>query len=197
MTNLTSGSETRGPEYKTLERKKRAGFASLLRARDGAVAVEFALISAPFIALLLAILQVGVIYFAQESLETVVEQTARLVLTGQAPGQGGTTQTTDATTFAQKLCANSPALFNCSGFMIDLQPTTSFPSANLTAPAFNPTTGNLTNPLKYNPGSPGDVMVMRVMYLWPVFLGPLGLNLANVTSNTRLLMATAVFKNEP
>ena len=43
----------------------------------------------------------------------------------------------------------------------------------------------------------GSIVVVRVMYLWPVFLGPLGLNLSNQPSNKRLLMATAAFKNEP
>jgi hypothetical protein len=36
-----------------------------------------------------------------------------------------------------------------------------------------------------------------VMYQWPVFLGPLGLNLANESNGNLLLMATATFKNEP
>jgi hypothetical protein len=38
---------------------------------------------------------------------------------------------------------------------------------------------------------------MRVMYQWPVFLGPLGLSLSNESNGKLLLMATAAFKNEP
>ena len=79
---------------------------------------------------MLAILQVGIIYFAQEALETAVEQTARLVLTGQAQSQFDDRQSISR----PPLCDNSPGLFNCGGFMINLQPATSFANANIGAP---------------------------------------------------------------
>jgi hypothetical protein len=55
----------------------------------------------------------------------------------------------------------------------------------------------VTNIWQYNPGSPGQIVVVRAMYQWPVFLGPLGFNLSNLANGDRLLMATATFKNEP
>ena len=171
----------------------RAIFADFLRRRSGAAAIEFALVAAPTIALLLAILQIGIIYFAEEALESAVEQTARLVLTGQAQSQGLT-----QTQFGQALCNNSPGLFTCGGFMVNLQPATSFATASTGAPTLTyDAHGNVTNVWQYNPGNPGDIMVMQVMYQWPVFLGPLGLNLSNLSNGTRLLMSTAVFRNEP
>ena len=45
--------------------------------------------------------------------------------------------------------------------------------------------------------SAGDIVVVRVMYLWPVFIGPLGFNLANHSNGSRLIMASAAFQNEP
>ncbi|GAA3261122.1 hypothetical protein GCM10020258_24170 [Sphingomonas yabuuchiae] len=45
--------------------------------------VEFALVAAPFIALLLAILQSSLAYLAQEALESAVEVAARGIVTGQ------------------------------------------------------------------------------------------------------------------
>jgi hypothetical protein len=35
------------------------------------------------------------------------------------------------------------------------------------------------------------------MYQWPVFGGPLGFNLANLSNGNRLIMAAAAFQNEP
>lgn len=171
-----------------------------LRRQGGAAAIEFAILAAPTIALIIAILQVSIIYFAQEALETAVEQTARMVLTNQAPSTGSTAASATAAqaTFATALCANSPGLFNCSGFMINLQPEPSFASANIGVPTltFGPT-GNVTNAWQYNPGVPGDIMILQVMYQWPVFLGPLGFTIANLPNNKRLLMASAVFRIEP
>ena len=53
--------------------------------------------------------------------------------------------------------------------------------------------GNVNNSWAYNPGNPGDIVVVRVMYLWPVFVAPL---LANLSNSNRLIMASAAFQNE-
>jgi Flp pilus assembly protein TadG len=163
-----------------------------LRRDEGGAAIEFAIVAVPTIALMLAVLQIGIIYFAQEALETTVEQSARLVLTGQAQSQY-----TTASQFATAVCQNSPGLFNCGGFMINLQPASSFSNVSTAAPTLTYSGGKVTNTFQYNAGNPGDIMVMQVMYLWPVFLGPLGWNMSNQPNNTRMLMATAVFRNEP
>ena len=185
------------PRQKTAPPRRARLFVRFCRGAEGAAAIEFAFIAAPFIALVLAILQVGLIYFAQQALETDVEASARQVLTGQALAKNLTQQK-----FADVVCANAPALFTCGNndknFMIDLQPAPSFAGANVSAPTltFDPS-GNVTNVWQYNLGAPGQIMVMRVMYMWPVFLGPLGLNFVNVSNGTHLLMSTAVFRNEP
>ena len=100
--------------------------------------------------------------------------------------------------FHQALCTNSPGLFNCSTLYVDLQPAASFANANVAQPTltYNPD-GSVSNTWTYNPGAPNDIMVMRVMYPWPVYLGPLALNFGNMQNNNLLLMATSVFKNEP
>jgi Flp pilus assembly protein TadG len=108
----------RTSEKATFGRSGTRRFLQFLFGREGGVASEFALVAAPFIALLLAILQVGLIYFAQAALETDVEASARQVLTGQALANG----LTQAKQFANVVCANSPGLFTCKNFMIDLQP---------------------------------------------------------------------------
>jgi Flp pilus assembly protein TadG len=165
----------------------------LLRRQGGSAAIEFALVAAPTIALVLAILQVGLVYFAQEALETTVEQSARLVLTGQAQTLAPT-----PALFATAVCNNSPGLFTCSNFMINLQPASSFATVDTSTPTLTyDTNGKVTNTWQYNPGNPGDIMVMQVMYQWPVFLGPLGFSLSNLPNGSRLLMSTAVFRNEP
>jgi Flp pilus assembly protein TadG len=167
--------------------------ARFLRCEGGGPASEFSLVAAPFLGLMIAILQVGLIYYAQEALETAVEQTARLVLTGQAQSAAMT-----QSQFATALCNNSPGLFTCANFMIDLQPATSFANANVTQPTLTfDANGKVTNTWQYSAGNPGDIMVMRVMYQWPVFLGPLGFTLSNEPNSMLLMMATSVFRNEP
>ena len=54
------------------------------RRQDGAAAVEFAFIAVPFLALLFAILETALVFFAGQSLESAVADTGRLIMTGQA-----------------------------------------------------------------------------------------------------------------
>jgi Flp pilus assembly protein TadG len=182
-----------------LDRLRGGKVSHFLRREGGAAAIEFAILSGPFIALMLAILQVTLIFFAQDALETTVEASSRMVLTGKAPtATSGMTASQAQNAFAAAVCTNSPGLFTCGNFMIDLQPVASFANANVSQPVLTyDANGKVTNVWTYNPGNPGDIMVMRVMYQWPVFLGPLGLNLSNLPKSQRLLMSTAVFRNEP
>ncbi len=57
--------------------------------------------------------------------------------------------------------------------------------------------GNLVQNFQYSPGGPGDIVVVRIMYQWPVYVSLLGLNLSDMSGGKRLLMATAAFRNEP
>lgn len=163
------------------------------RNESGATAVEFAFIAAPFIALLMGTIQTFLVFFAGQQLQTVVTQTSRLILTGQAQDQG-----LSQSAFAQKLCNNVVVLFTCSNIMIDVQAYSSFSAAATGMPTLTYNgSGQVTNAWQYNPGTPGQIVVVRAMYLWPVFLGPLGFNLSNQSNGNRLIMGTGVFKNEP
>ena len=51
--------------------------------------------------------------------------------------------------------------------------------------------------MQYSPGGAGDIVVVRLFYQWPLFVTGLGFNIANLSGNKRLLVATAAFKNEP
>jgi Flp pilus assembly protein TadG len=174
-------------------RKRLASPTGFARREDGAAALEFAIVAAPFIALILATMQTALAFFAGQVLESAVTDSSRAILTGSAQSSG-----MSQSAFASTVCSKVQALFNCSKLMIDVQTATSFSSANTGAPAltFNGQ-GTVTNSWSWQPGNPGDIVVMRVMYQWPVFLGPLGLGLSNETNGNLLLMATATFKNEP
>lgn len=181
-----------GPKATT--RKRRGGrCATFARDSRGATAVEFALVAAPFLALIIALIQTFIVFFAQELLESVVRQSARLVMTGQVQSAQMT-----QSAFKQKVCDQIVILFNCSGIMVDMQVATSWTSANTAMPSLTfDATGAVTNTWQFNPGDSGDIVVLRVMYVWPVMLGPLGFNLSNLSNGNRLIMASAAFQNEP
>ena len=159
---------------------------------DGAAAVEFGIVLAPFLAMLFAILETALVFFAGQTLETAGADSARLIMTGQAQTQGF-----DQAKFKQAVCAKIYGLFNCStGLYVDVKNYSSFAAINTAKPIDS--NGNVqTGSFGYAPGGPGDIVVVRLLYQWPVYVSLLGLNLSDTTGGKRLLMSTIAFRNEP
>src|SRR5262245_29139559 len=59
-------------------------FRRFVRAQDGVAAVEFGMVAAPFLALLFAIAETSLIFFAGQTLETATADAGRMLLTGEA-----------------------------------------------------------------------------------------------------------------
>jgi Flp pilus assembly protein TadG len=159
--------------------------------RDGSVAVEFALISTPFLALLFAIFESAIVFFASQTLETAVADSARLILTGQAQTQGF-----NQVAFKEAVCARILGLFDCqNGVYVDVKKFSTFGGVTMTSPL--DVSGNFVNNFGYDPGGPSDIVVVRLFYQWPIYVPLLGYNLQNMSGGKRLLIATAAFRNEP
>lgn len=162
-----------------------------LRRQEGAAAIEFAMVAAPFLALVFAIIETSMVFFAGQTLETAAADSARLIMTGQAQTQGF-----DQAKFKETVCAKIFGLFDCaSGILVDVKTYSSFGSVDTSSPI--DANGNLKNNFTYQPGGPGDIVVVRLMYQWPVYVSLLGLNLADMAGGKRLLVATSAFRNEP
>jgi Flp pilus assembly protein TadG len=157
--------------------------------RSGSAAVEFAIVAPIFFALLFAILESGIMFMAGQLLQTITQESARMILTGQAQ----TAAYTQAQ-FATYVCSQIPAVFTCSNVSIDVESYSSFSTVPVSNPISN---GNFTTSLQYSPGGPGDIVVVRLYYQWPLFVTGLGWNPSNLTGNKRLLVGTAAFRNEP
>jgi Flp pilus assembly protein TadG len=163
----------------------------LLRQQEGAAAVEFAMVAAPFLALMFAIMETAIVFFAGQALETATADSARLIMTGQAQTKGMSN-----TVFKEEVCKKIYGLFNCqAGVSVDVQKFPSFAAVSLPKPAVDED-GNFVN-MKYEPGEPGEVVAVRLFYQWPTFVSLLGFNLADMGNGKRLLAGTAIFRNEP
>jgi Flp pilus assembly protein TadG len=165
--------------------------ARLRAAERGTTAVEFALIAPAFLATLIAVIQTALFLFAQASLQTAATQAGRLFMTGQA-------QNLSQSAFKTEVCTNYlPAIFNCNSLIVVVQNYTSFSSASTSAPALYNAQGNPVNTWAYSPGSPGQVMVVQLVYPWTVVRGPLGYVLANLPNSATEMMGVAAFRVEP
>jgi Flp pilus assembly protein TadG len=158
--------------------------------RQGSSAVEFALIATPFFMMMFAIIETALIFFANQALETATQDTARLIMTGQA--QIGAMS---ASQFKTNLCTKLSGLMDCAGGVdVDVKAYPSFSNVSISNPISG---GNYVNPTTYQPGKAGDIVVVRTFYQWPTFVTSFGYNPGNLNNNKRLLVATAAFRNEP
>ena len=161
------------------------------RRQDGATAIEFSMVALPFLALTFAILETALVFFAGQTLEAAVADSARLIMTGQAQ-----TANYSASDFKTQVCNRIAGLFDCSGGVyVDVKTYTSFGSVS----SAQPVTNNQFDASKtgFTLGGPGCIQVVSLYYKWPIYVSLLGNNLSTLSGNYRLLAASAVFKNEP
>ncbi|WP_013501443.1 TadE/TadG family type IV pilus assembly protein [Rhodopseudomonas palustris] len=161
------------------------------RDRRGATAVEFAMVAPIFFALLFAIIEISMIFFAGQVLETAVQDSSRLILTRQAQESAMNQEG-----FKTEVCNRVKALLDCGVVRVDVQNYGSdFSNVSLVTPIDNDK--NFIDNMKYDIGGPGDIIVVRVFYQWPLFVTRLGFDPSNLAGGKRLLTATAAFRNEP
>jgi Flp pilus assembly protein TadG len=164
------------------------------RNREASAAVEFALVAPAFFALLFAIIETGIVFLAGQVLESVTQNSARLILTGQAQSAGYS-----QAQFKTQVCGGSTSLanvlFDCAnGIYIDVQSYSQFSSITINSQI---AACNFVAPTSYSPGGPGDIVVVRMFYQWQLWVTGLGYNISNLCGSKRLLVATAAFQNEP
>ncbi|HWU55623.1 MAG TPA: TadE/TadG family type IV pilus assembly protein [Rhizomicrobium sp.] len=177
-------------------------------ANKGSAAIEFAMIAPVFFLLLMGTIEAGIIFFAQSALQNSVNDTARLVRTGQAAcyslDANNLCQAMTASQFRAKVCNDvSVLLQNCtidSNGNSDLQfDVTAYPAGFTGVTNSSPLSAgqNLPNLTAFNAGNACDVVLVRAFYSWPVFTPMLNFFLANMSGNKHLIATAAAFRNEP
>ncbi len=159
------------------------------------------MVSVPFFALVFALLEISLRFFAGQVLETAVADAARMIRTGQAQAQGF-----DAAAFRGQVCGGVSTLMTCDpdgsglgGFRVDVRTYADFSSVDLS----NPLTGNPGEEIldesnfAFNMGSGGEIVLVRVFYEWPSLVSFNGTKFGNLGNGNHLLAATAAFRNEP
>src|SRR4051812_13261344 len=131
------------------------------KGEEGVAAVEFGIVAAPFLALLFAIMETALTFFAGQTLETALADSSRLIMTGQAQSQSLT-----QATFKDAVCARIHGLFDCSKVYVDVRTLASF---DVAVPPPLDADGNFV-PMLYNPGDPSQIVVVRLFYQWPVYV---------------------------
>lgn len=179
--------------FRALAKYFRQNVSRFCAARQGTTAVEFALIAPAFLAMLIAILETTLFLFAQATLQNAAVEAGRLFMTGQVQNSNLT-----QTQFKNDICPMISAVFTCNNLMVNVAAYSNFSSAGTTAPTLTYNgNGTVSNSWSYAAGTPGQVMVVQLIYQWPIVGGPLGSVLSNLGNGTTEMMGVTAFRVEP
>src|SRR5579884_3514899 len=100
-----------------------------LRRQEGAAAVEFALVALPFFALMFAIIETALVFFAGQSLEAAAAEAGRQIMTGQVQGNATIKNADDYKTYI--ICPYlQGSFFDCvNGVYVSVKTYSSFQNA--------------------------------------------------------------------
>jgi Flp pilus assembly protein TadG len=171
------------------------------RSRRGSAAVEFALVAPVFFALLFAIIETSLVFFASQVLESGIQDSSRQLYTHRLQ-DSGLSVTDEKAKFQADLCTSVQVLLTNCPLDVDVQ----FYPAGSTITITDPidASGNYSNTnlvFQLPPKNSSATVVVRGFYQWPLFVTGLGYNIANIgrgsSNSKRLLAATAAFHVEP
>ena len=158
--------------------------------REGAAAVEFALVGLPFFMLILAIFEVALMLSVNSMLDNAVVSSARLVRTGQVGNQMTQQE------FVDEVCSRMVLITtNCKDRLsVDVRPVASF--TPIAPPAI--INGEFDDSeLGFNPGASRSLMLVRVWYQYPIVSPFMQQAMSKLANGTYLMHSTSAFRNEP
>ncbi|PZQ47723.1 MAG: pilus assembly protein [Micavibrio aeruginosavorus] len=157
---------------------------------EGATAVEFSLVGFPFVLMTIGILEMALMFTSQSMLQEATFTASRLIRTGQIQQAGGT-----ETMFRDAVCGFAELLIPCSRIQFQVQQLPSFSDADDMPPVFD-ADGNLTD-TPFDPGVENDVVLVRVVYNYPIRTPLMKPVLSNATGGKRTMISTIVLQTEP
>jgi Flp pilus assembly protein TadG len=183
------------------------------RSKDGAAAIEFAILAVPYFVIIFAIIETFVAYTGEQLVGNAVDTMARKLRTGNITAIANHANFKDRTEFRQLFCNEISILIQCSAqevatpnkLWLDVRSFTSFSQIPTTVPRNPPnsTYGELdTSSFAYSPGGPKTINMLRAYYKWDVMTDLIRPYISNVrpADGSRpyyfLIVETAAFQNE-
>jgi Flp pilus assembly protein TadG len=151
-------------------------------ARSGSAALEFALIGPLFLGLLLAVLELGFLLYAQTALDYCAKQAGRQLQTGLSRANS----TSQSGFRSDVFCPIVAAFLDCSRVVVSIGPVANYQT--VAAEAIPMVNGQINSAaMAFDAGQSGSLMLLRAYYTPGIPTWPL---------NIPVLVGTAAFRNE-
>jgi Flp pilus assembly protein TadG len=163
----------------------------LCRDTKGVTSIEFAFVFFPFLTIIFAIIETALSLIVNRTVDNAVIEAARMIRTGQA-----TANSFSAEEFADQICTYMPQ-FLCkeNRFVVSVTSVQNFSDAPSSSSLYDEN-GDLIEDNNYTETGAGDIVVVNVVYRWPMFTSMMSLSALD-HGTERHLSTTAVFRNEP
>lgn len=168
------------------------------RSSDGATAVEFALLTIPFLMATFAILETGISMGAQQMLVNATDNVAREIRTGQV-------NVITQSQLKTKICDRIQWLVKagCPGLQVDLRSYTTFQLAAAqqiyvmgNTVALEKDGAGKAKALKSEIGGSNAKQTLRAFYFWPLMTNLMQSSMATAGNGNALLSASQTWQNE-
>ncbi|UWM75514.1 pilus assembly protein [Rhizobium sp. WSM4643] len=187
-------------------------FRALAGSREGAAAIEFALLAIPYFLVIFAILETFVAFAAEELVSNGVDTMSRRMRTGQITYNLGRTTDMNQAQFRQAFCDEISILIRCSAsevatpskLYLDVQTFSAFSAIPTTIPKLSTDryADINTAAFKYAPGGAGTINMVRAYYRWEIITDLVRPYISTIRPSDGsmpsqyLIVATAAFQNE-
>lgn len=151
------------------------------------------MVAAPFFFMLFAILELGLVFLTDSTIENAVQETGRLVRTGQAQ-----TAAMSAQTFKDEVCERMSLLAtDCDArTTVDVRVINQFQNVDPPDPMEDGETFDDSD-LIFETGEPGSLILVRVWYEKPLITPFMSEGLSRLDNGKMVMTATTTFRNEP
>lgn len=191
----------------------KTAFARLRNDRNGATAIEFAILIVPFMLVVFATMETFIAFTAEQLAANAVDKLARDVRTGAITfGMGRPATDMTETQFRQAFCDEVSVLIKCTSteaatpdkLYIDFEEVASFSDIQTDIPRVSSDSySDLdTTAFSFTPGNTSAINSLRIYYRWEVTTDILRPLIANLTRDGDdspsefLIVATTAFRNE-
>jgi Flp pilus assembly protein TadG len=167
------------------------------RNEDGATAVEFALVATPFFMLVFMLIGFSMYFFVMNSVEKGMDQTSRLVRTGQA-------QKTNMTVndFKNSICTNAGGWIKCNKVQVFVQKYPDWQSI-VPQPCLNADGSVVTNsasggdPIATYSGIASEIVIVTTCYKWEFAQQIPFVKIGNMSDKSMMMQSSTAFRTEP
>ncbi len=186
----------------------------LARSKDGAAAIEFAILAIPYFMIIFAIIETFVAFAAEQLVTNAVNTLGRQLRTGQITYQMNRPDTdmNDVTKFRRAFCEEVSIMIQCSEaeistpskLYIDARTFASFAAIPKSIPRKSTAAYADIDPtsFKFTPGGPSTINMLRAYYRWQVITDLVRPYITTIRPSDGslpsdfLIVATTAFQNE-